>query len=170
MTQKFGVLISDPIRAFIYFVPSLETCDFWDCRLYPCGTSPSPRPSTKRAVSKPKCCRGCQQAYAEETRDKPLGINELKTFLQAAKAHKFRTAFILECYTGLRRGELLELRWTDINLENRTLTVKQAIVRTRQGLMVSEPKAIKSRRTIPISVELVAELKRHKAVQVSRYF
>ncbi|MBP2657175.1 MAG: Phage integrase [Firmicutes bacterium] len=95
----------------------------------------------------------------------PLTLDELKGFLNAVVEHRFFVPFLLECHTGLRRGELLGLRWQDIDFKQNTLTVKQALIRTRQGLLMSEPKTQKSRRTIPLSDEVMATLKSHKAKQ-----
>jgi len=95
----------------------------------------------------------------------PLTLDEIKVFLTAVVEHRFFVPFLLECHTGLRRGELLGLRWQDIDFKQNSLTVKQALIRTRQGLLMSEPKTPKSRRTIPLSNEVMATLKSHKAKQ-----
>lgn len=107
-------------------------------------------------VSKPK-----QKRY-EIT---PLTIEQLKIFLNFAVGHRFYVPFMLECFTGLRRGELLGLKWQDLDLVKKTVTVKHSLIRTRQGLIFSEPKTAKSRRTIPIPEEIITTLKSHKAKQ-----
>ena len=96
----------------------------------------------------------------------PLTIEEIKIFLAATKSHRFHVPFLVECHTGLRRGELLGLRWKDIDFGNKTLSVNQSLIRTRQqGLIMSEPKTAKSKRTIPIAEEVIDMLKQHKAKQ-----
>lgn len=96
----------------------------------------------------------------------PLTVEQMKAFLSEAKNHRFYVPFLLECHTGLRRGELLGLRWRDINIEKKTISVNQSLIRTRQkGLVMSDPKTEKSKRTIPISEEVIAVLKGHKANQ-----
>ncbi len=65
----------------------------------------------------------------------------------------------------MRRGELLGLKWSDIDLEKGTVAVRRALVRTREGLEFSEPKTKQSRRTVPLPPQVVAELKRHKRRQ-----
>lgn len=75
---------------------------------------------------------------------------------------------MLETY--LRIGESLELRWSDVDLDAGTIAISRSQTRTVEGrLIVGEPKNRQSRRTIPISDEVVSLLKRHRAEQMSRY-
>lgn len=52
-----------------------------------------------------------------------LGANRVQLILDAAKETPYYTLFFTKAYTGLRRGELLGLRWSDVNLEKSTLSV-----------------------------------------------
>lgn len=67
--------------------------------------------------------------------------------------------------TGLRRGELLGLRWSDIDLENKTVSVKQAVTpKAQAGSEIDlKLKSESSMRTIPIDDVLVGILKKHKS-------
>ena len=76
----------------------------------------------------------------------------------------------LTMYTGLRVGELCALKWEDIDLENRTLTVKKTMQRIQNNdggsktkLIISEPKSEKSRRMIPIPECMIEMLRSFKA-------
>jgi integrase len=64
--------------------------------------------------------------------------------------------------TGLRRGEVLGLRWSEIDLERRTLTVAQFLEQTRVDLAFKAPKTKRSRRTIssPLASSEVVEIRR----------
>lgn len=74
--------------------------------------------------------------------------------------------FVLAVTAGLRRGELLGLRWSDVDLERGTIQVRQTIQRVRgQGLVPSETKSQRSRRLVVLPAFAVAALKRHKAQQ-----
>lgn len=88
----------------------------------------------------------------------PLSPQEMQQFLHAAQGHRFFLPFLLECVTGLRRGELLGLRWQDVDFDGGAITIRQSLVRTRQGLVVSEPKTPKSRRTIPLPGSVLQRL------------
>lgn len=101
----------------------------------------------------------------------PLTADEVKQYLDAARNERLHTAFLLELTTGMRRGELLALKWEDIDFDKGTLTVKTTLARVRvvdegkSKLMFSEPKTEKGRRTIPVLPETLKELKAHKARQ-----
>ncbi|TEB08646.1 Transposase [Pelotomaculum schinkii] len=96
----------------------------------------------------------------------PLTIDQTNSFLNAARDSRHFPAFLLEWATGLRRGELLGLRWKDVDLKKGAISVRQSLIRTKsQGLTFTEPKTKKSRRTIPIPQEALTELKAHKARQ-----
>ena len=68
--------------------------------------------------------------------------------------------FFLELSSGLRRGELLALLWTDLDVEKRTISITKQVTRTKGELVVSQPKTHNSIRVLPVSqqaVELLAE-------------
>ncbi|MBE3581079.1 MAG: site-specific integrase [Thermoanaerobacteraceae bacterium] len=96
---------------------------------------------------------------------RPLTADELNRFLAAARDDRLFPAFLFEGATGLRRGELLGLKWEDVDLERGTVTVRRSLIRTRQELAFMEPKSEKSRRTIPLPKEVVAGLRTHKKRQ-----
>ncbi|AKX94603.1 putative prophage phiRv2 integrase [Moorella thermoacetica] len=93
----------------------------------------------------------------------PLNPEQVKRFLETAKQDPLYPAFLLALGTGLRRGEILGLRWQDLDLQKGILQVRQSLIRTREGLKFEEPKTEKSRRQIPLPPSVVAALKRHKA-------
>lgn len=93
---------------------------------------------------------------------KTLSVDELKIFLETAKSSPLYPAFILVFYTGLRRGELLGLSWSDINFNNGTLTVRKQLVK---GKKYKDTKTPKSRRTITLHKDAIEVLKNHKKKQ-----
>jgi integrase len=71
--------------------------------------------------------------------------------------------------TGMRRGELLALRWQDLDLDRAQIRVEQAIEETKAGLRFKAPKTKHGRRTISLPPSIVAELRAHwKAQQEQR--
>lgn len=77
-------------------------------------------------------------------------------------------ALLLEWGTGIRRGELVGLRWSDIDFKRQTIFICRAAITTKEGPKISEPKSQKSRRTIPIPSTVLAELKKHKIRQAAK--
>jgi integrase len=82
---------------------------------------------------------------------------EVRTFLRAAASDRLHAAWRLSLY-GLRRGEVLGLRWSDIDLKARTLTVNQARVLADCKVRVEPPKSRNGKRTLPLDGALVTAL------------
>jgi integrase len=68
--------------------------------------------------------------------------------------------------TGMRRGEAIGLRWSDVDLENARLAVRRALIPSGREVIVSEPKTIKGRRVIAIDPGTVEVLKAQAARQL----
>jgi integrase len=86
----------------------------------------------------------------------------LAEFKRTEKYHGLTTLYILALRLGLRRGELLGLRWKDIDLEEKVLRVRQHVVRLDNQTLVTTPKTGSSRRDLPLSDDLVSLLHAHK--------
>ncbi|MEW6243331.1 MAG: tyrosine-type recombinase/integrase [Bacillota bacterium] len=90
----------------------------------------------------------------------------IKKFLNMAKESKHLAAFFLALNTGMRWGELLALRWKDVDFEARQLTVNRGLVRVSgKGLFFQDPKTKLSQRVINLSPAALAVLKEHKRKQ-----
>ena len=86
--------------------------------------------------------------------------------LTAARRTCMFPLIFLALASGLRRGEILGLRWSDVDLARRTLTVAQSLEQTASGgLALKAPKTKRSRRTIALSPAVVEELQAHRAKQ-----
>lgn len=90
---------------------------------------------------------------------------ELKLLLEKAKDQKIEIPVYLAGFLGLRREEIIGLKWKYVDLENRILYVSE--VRTSAGSkeIVKAPKTEKSRRTLYLTDELVSVLRKHKQRQ-----
>jgi integrase len=80
-----------------------------------------------------------------------LTPEEAKRFLSVVAGDRLGSAFVVALATGLRRGELLGLRWCDVDLEGRVLFVRQTLQRVGGRLAVAEPKTHRSARPVPLS-------------------
>ncbi|MCO6050642.1 site-specific integrase [Mesorhizobium sp. RP14(2022)] len=91
-----------------------------------------------------------------------LDDGELAKLLQHLKGRSIYMPVMVAASTGMRRGEVLALRWRDVDFDALTLQVRQVVEETKEGVRVKEPKTDRGRRTISLPARLVAELKRHK--------
>jgi integrase len=87
--------------------------------------------------------------------------------LRAASDSRLSLPILLAVTTGLRRGEILGLRWKDVDFQNSSLAVRQSLEQTRDGLTFKQPKTAKGRRVVALPTLAVEGLKRHKLKQVT---
>jgi integrase len=99
---------------------------------------------------------------------KPLSPQQVLQLLEAAKGHPQETLFILALATGMRRGELLGLKWQDIDFTKGVLQVRRALTRMPTGLgyKETEPKTRTSRRSIVLISFALEALKKQRARQL----
>lgn len=95
----------------------------------------------------------------------PWDTNQVKTFLEAAKAERLYPLFMLAIMTGMRRGEILGLKWDDINFTNGTISIKRSLVKTDSGPIIQDVKTEKSKRAVSISEVVLQILKEHRITQ-----
>jgi integrase len=101
-----------------------------------------------------------------------LTTEQVQKLLSVLRGHKWEALFTMAIVTGLRRGEILALKWQDINFESCTLQVRRILSRVptntpgREHVYVeAEPKTQKSRRNVVIAPIAIAALEKHKALQ-----
>jgi integrase len=97
----------------------------------------------------------------------PLDAEQTRTFLDAARGQKYEALYVLSLTCGLRIGESLGLKWSDIDLDSGTLRVNRQLQRVREGggLVFSEPKNA-SRRTMDLPQRTVQALRTHRKRQL----
>lgn len=99
---------------------------------------------------------------------KILDKREITALLKAARDTNLYVPVLLAVTTGIRRGELLGLRWRDVDLKASTLTVNQAMQRTRGELEFKAPKTKTSRRAITLPSATVEALQAHLKAQLEK--
>jgi integrase len=69
---------------------------------------------------------------------------------------------VVDLATGMRRGELLALRLSDIDLDGATVRIERSLEETRDGLRFKAPKTVHGKRTISLPPNAVAVLREHR--------
>lgn len=87
-------------------------------------------------------------------------------FVEVIKNTRFEIAYLLAIHHGMRMGEILGLRWQDIDFENRCIRIKQQLmVKPKEGLAFGPPKTQSAYREIYIFGETIKALRKHKVKQ-----
>ncbi|WP_350279300.1 tyrosine-type recombinase/integrase [Kribbella sp. HUAS MG21] len=94
-----------------------------------------------------------------------LNADQARKLRVAAENNRLKALYTLALYLGLRRGELLGLRWEDVDLDNEFLEIRQTLQRVDGELRAVTPKTRRSRRTVPLIARCVADLREHQERQ-----
>ncbi len=100
-----------------------------------------------------------------DTKAKALTVAQAQQLFAAARGDRLEALYRVALALGLRRSEVLGLRWQDVDLEQQTLTIAFALQDDRGSYQLVEPKTRNSRRTLPLPPMLIAALRAHKIRQ-----
>lgn len=92
---------------------------------------------------------------------------QLARFLEHSRKHRLHALFVLAGTTGARRGELLGLRWKDVDLEAGTITIRRTAVTVDGTVLFNDPKTSNGRRTIALHAGAVSALRSHRKLQAA---
>jgi integrase len=93
-------------------------------------------------------------------------VESVRRFLAEGERQGYHPLWLLAITTGMRRGELLGLRWQDIDLARGTAEVVQTIIPRRGHPIVHQPKTPTSHRTVLLMEEAIAALRAHRKLQL----
>lgn len=97
-----------------------------------------------------------------------LTAEQVRTLFDGLEDDPLRAIYVLAVATGMRQGEILGLRWQDIDWDAPAIRVMVKLVRAPEGFVLEEPKTKKSRRRIVLPEIVVAELKAHRVREAER--
>lgn len=95
---------------------------------------------------------------------RPLDVAQVGTFLASVAGDRLEALYTVAIATGLRQGELFALRWSDVDVEAGTLTVRHTL--ERGTCRLAEPKTRRARRTVRLGPTSLATLREHRRVQL----
>jgi len=97
---------------------------------------------------------------------RPLSEDEARRFLETARGDTFEALYVLAVTAGLRRGELLALRWDDLDLDRATLRVARSLTRERGRYLLGDTKTKKGRRQVNLTHRTVTVLGARRKCQL----
>ncbi len=96
----------------------------------------------------------------------PFTVAEVLRLLEAVRGHRYGALVALNVAVGLRISETLGLRWSDLDLEARTLRVQVQLARDETGFVLVEPKSAAGRRTVALPTFVADLLRAHRRRQL----
>jgi integrase len=99
----------------------------------------------------------------------PLTPAQAKLLLQVAHdvGDRLEALYVLAIHTGLRQGELLGLKWDDVDLDDGSLQVRRTLTITKNGPVFTSPKTTGSRRSVKLTSKATEALKSHLERQLA---
>ena len=91
-----------------------------------------------------------------------LTPEQARHFLEALDSHRNQALYALMLSTGLRRGEVLGLRWSDLDAKSGVLQIRRQLKRESGQLITSDTKTVKSRRAVDVPAPVVELLRQHR--------
>ena len=110
--------------------------------------------------------KGLKVPQTERKEIRPLTPEQSRTLLEAARGDRLEALYLLALNTGLRQGELLALKWEDVELEDAVLRVQRTLTRSRGKVGLGPPKTNKSRRSVGLTQGAVEALQAHLSRQL----
>jgi integrase len=92
--------------------------------------------------------------------------DQLRTFLDSVRTDRLYAAWLLAATTGMRRGELLGLRWSDVDLDASIVSINQIRTVARYEVLTLTPKTEKGKRTIALDPTTIQALRTYRVAQL----
>lgn len=108
------------------------------------------------------------QASTGSSRASGLSADQVRAFFTAAHGTTHEAFFVLLFGSGMRPGEALALRWSDVDLDAGVARIERTLSRPGSAYDFRKPKTEKSRRSVPLSAGLVRSMKEHRRAQAER--
>jgi integrase len=94
-----------------------------------------------------------------------LDAQQVNALLEAVRGDRVEALYVVALTTGMRQGELLALRWQDVDFDHATIQVRATLHFNGSGFAFSEPKTAYSRRQVALSRRAIQALQHHRLRQ-----
>lgn len=96
-----------------------------------------------------------------------LSPEQVRALLEAAAGERLEALYVLAVSTGMRQGELLALKWREVDLDGASLQVRATLQYTSEGFVFADPKTEHSRRRVTLPAMAVEALRHHRVRQLA---
>jgi integrase len=96
-----------------------------------------------------------------------LSAEQVALLFEAAAGERLEALWVLAVTTGMRQGELLALKWPQLDLDRSVARVTGTLAVGPEGVTIAEPKTARSRRQIALTDQAVGALRRHRVAQAA---
>jgi integrase len=97
-------------------------------------------------------------------------VEQAKAFLTAVEEDRLYALYVVTLSCGLRRGEVLALRWEDVDLERGIIAINHTLAKVKGGWTLLEPKTPTSRRVVKLPAFAVEALRQHRLLQLREQY
>jgi integrase len=111
-------------------------------------------------------CEAVKPPKVERKEIKPLDREQANALLEVASGDRLEALYVLAIHTGMREGELLGLKWEDVDLKAGVLRLRHALVREGGKVTLGDLKTPKSRRSVRLTYAATEALRSHLERQV----
>jgi integrase len=101
----------------------------------------------------------------EKRETRALSLEQALRLLETARGHRMEALFVLALVTGMRRGEIIALKWSDVNLADGVVSDQRSLVELKGGIIESKPKSSRGYRSIILPPFALEALKKHRERQ-----
>jgi integrase len=112
-------------------------------------------------------CEAVKPPKVERKEIAPLDREQAKALLEVARGDRLEALYVLAVHTGMREGELLGLKWDDVDLEAGVLRLRRALVREGGKTALGDLKTPKSRRSVRLTRAAAEALRGHLERQLA---
>ena len=105
------------------------------------------------------------EAQRADRAETDLDPDQLRLFFEGVAPHRLTAAYTLAATTGMRRGEMLGVRWRDIDFKARRLHVEQTVLSVEYQITIGWPKTLRGERQVALDPQTVRVLNMHRAAQ-----
>jgi len=110
-------------------------------------------------------CDNVSLPRIEKRETRALSLEQALRLIETVRGHRMEALFVLALVTGMRRGEIIGLKWSDVNLAEGVIAIQRSLVELKGGIIESKPKSTRGYRSIILPPFALEALKKHRERQ-----